>query len=224
MLENAGFNPARQFLRALWDYRNLWLIPTALCTILAVGYAIFGAKSYSARQTLVIRDDMAGEAFKPGTFGSMEALKSAQETILEIARRPQVIRKTLEQLGPPSSFSSKDWVNDEVIETTQGKINISAPNGATLGETEAIVLSVSASSKQRVARFIELLLDEIEKNSREFRAHRFKSMEEELQQSAIVARRGYEMSANKLETFEKQFQMDLGSLRCLLYTSPSPRD
>ena len=215
MIENAGFNPARQFTKALWDYRSLWLIPLAACTILSVLFALFGPKTYSARQTLVIRDDLAGTAFKPGRFESLESLKSAQETILEIARRPLVVRRTLQKLGPASGRASKSWPDDQVIEETQGKININAPNGAELGKTEAIVLSVTAASKQRASKFIEILMDEIEKNSREFRALRFQSMEEELQQAATVAKRSYEQSANQLQTFEKQFSTDLGTLRSL---------
>ena len=215
MIENAGFNPARQFIKALWDYRNLWLIPMAACTILAVMFALFAPKTYSARQTLVIRDDLAGTAFKPGRFESLESLKSAQETVLEIARRPHVVRRTLEKLGPASGRARKSWPSDQVIESTQGKISINAPNGAELGKTEAIVLSVTAGSKKRASKFIEILLNEIEKNSREFRVHRFQSMEEELQQSATVAKRSYEKSAVKLQDFERRFSMDLGTLRSL---------
>ena len=215
ILPHAGLNPARQLISALWKYRALWMIPTALCTILAVMVALFAPKTYMARQTLVIRDDMVGTMFKPGRFDSMDSMKSAQETILEISRRPQVIRKALEQLGPPHGTARRTWPSDLTIERTQGKIQISAPNGAEFGRTEAIVLSVKESSKQRAAKFIEVLLDEIETNLREFRALRFKSMGEELAQGTLVAKHAYEKAATELQGFENRFGADLGTLRSL---------
>ena len=141
--------PASQIIGTLVQYRNWWLVPTLVCTVFAVGYALFSAKKYTSRQTLVIRDDLVGTFYKPGRFDSFDSMKSAQETILEIARRPHVVKAALQKLGPPPLVSESAWLGEENVEKTQGLIQISAPNGAEFGRTEAIILSVKQSSRDR---------------------------------------------------------------------------
>ena len=67
---------------------------------------LLAKKTYTARQSLILRDDLLGDAYKPSRFESEESLKSAQETILEIARKPQVVRAVLDQLGPCLLYTS----------------------------------------------------------------------------------------------------------------------
>ena len=213
--QTPAFNPARQLFAALGAYRTLWLLPLVIGTIGATGYALFWPKQYEARQTLVIRDDLIGDSYKPGRFESLESLKSAQETVLEIARRPKVIRQTLKRLGPPGGGAKPDWPDDGTIESTQGRVLIQAPNGEEFGKTEAIVLSVRAGSRERADRFIRLLLDEIEKELDAFRRARFKSMASELAQTEDLARQAYEQAADRLKQMEQQVGADLADLRGL---------
>ena len=141
-------SPAGQIIRSLIDYRHWLLAPVFVCTLLAVLYSLFATKTYTSRQSLVIRDNLVGTFFKPGRFDSLDSMKSAQETILEISRRPRVVRAALEKLGPPG-FKGKSWLTDQVIMETQGRIQLGAPNGAEFGRTEAVVLSVPDSSRER---------------------------------------------------------------------------
>ena len=204
-------SPAGSLIRLLVQYRKWWLIPTLCCTFAALAIAVLSKNQYSSRQTLVVRDDLAGSAFKPGRFESLESMKSAQETILEIARRPQVIRSALNKLGPPRGKSG-DWINDEVVEETQGRIKISAPNGAEFGATEAIVLTVEQHTRERSRDFISSLLDEIESSLRDFRSNRFNSMQQELAEASKFADESYIKAAKNLKDFEAELGPDLGTL------------
>jgi len=61
-------------------------------------------------------------------------MKSAQETILEIARKPEVIRNVMEQMEESSSsFFGSAGISDNDIEEMQGDIEFGAPNGAEFG-------------------------------------------------------------------------------------------
>ena len=205
-------SPAGQIVRSLVKYRFWWMLPTLVCTLLAICFVLFSSKSYNSRQTLVLRDDLVGTFYKPGRFDSFDSLKSAQETILEIARRPRVIRSALEQLGPTRFVSAKNWASDERIERMQEKIQISAPNGAEFGRTEAIVLSVQASTRDRSKQFINFLMDEIESSLRELKGHQFDSMQHELEQAVSQASGTFKTSAKNLKDFEKKVGPDLITL------------
>lgn len=205
-------SPAGQFVRSLVEYRLWWMLPMLVCTLLSISYVLFSSKSYNSRQTLVLRDDLVGTFYKPGRFDSFDSMKSAQETILEIARRPRVIRSALEQLGPTGFASKKNWASDQRIESMQGKIQISAPNGAEFGRTEAIILSVEASTRERSKQFINFMLDEIEINLRELRGNQFDSMQHELEQAMGLASNTFSSSAQNLKEFEKKVGPDLITL------------
>lgn len=204
-------SPAGQIIRSLIDYRHWLLAPVFVCTLLAVLYSLFATKTYTSRQSLVIRDNLVGTFFKPGRFDSLDSMKSAQETILEISRRPRVVRAALEKLGPPG-FKGKSWLTDQVIMETQGRIQLGAPNGAEFGRTEAVVLSVQDSSRERSHKFITLLLDEIEISLRDLRGTQFKSMQKELAQAANMAQKSYSDSAKMLKKFEGEVGPDLATL------------
>ena len=125
---NFGRDRIEHFVKTLSKYRMLLIVPTVVCTVLALGYAVFKSNSWTARQSLVIRDDLVGKSFKPGRFESLDSLKSAQETILEIARKPQVISNALKNLGPPPMMLTgrSSWPSEKVIEDVQGTISIGA--------------------------------------------------------------------------------------------------
>jgi len=173
-------------------------------------------KTYTARQSLILRDDLMGDAFKPSRFESQEQLKSAQETILEIARKPQVVKAVLEQLGPTSSFSlGGDYPSMETIEDVQGNIGLSAPNGAEFGKTEAVVLSVKTVGAERSRKFVNLLLDEIDSKLNEVRLLRLGSMKSELSQAGENALKSLNDSSSRLQELEKSFGAEITTIRGL---------
>jgi hypothetical protein len=200
----------------LWKYKLCWIVPAIVGFVLASTYALLlRPETWTARQSFIVRDDLLGEAFKPGRFESQESLKSAQETILEVARRPLVVRSVLEKLGPSSSWASENWITDEVIEETQGEINFSAPNGAEFGNTEVIVLTAKASSRERTRQFIELLSEEIITQVNHVRSLRLASMESELQQTYNGAVASQEEAMKRLAELDERLGPDVGVMNSL---------
>ena len=183
--------------------------------ILAAFYAIaLRSETWSARQSLIVRDDLLGQSYKPGQFDSLDSMKSAQETIFEIARKPEVIRNALQQLGPPSTslFGSGDYPSDEVIEETQGNISFSAPNGAEFGRTEVIILNTKSNTRERAREFTEVLVGEIIAKVNEVRLRKFQSMESEILQTCEVAESSLDESKNKLKEMDQQLGEDAGAM------------
>ena len=178
------------------------------------------AETWSAKQSLIVRDDLLGQSYKPGRFDSLDSMKSAQETILEIARRPQVIRNTLVKLGPESKglfgTGASNWPSEEVIETVQGAISFNAPNGAEFGKTEVIVLKTSASSRERARQFIQVLFEEIIAKTNDVRMRRLQSMESELTQTRDGAQQSLDEVTQKLKTMDVLLGPDVNEMDSLV--------
>ena len=199
-------------IHTLQRYFPLLIVPAIAGLVLALFYAFFlMPETWTARQSFLIRDDLSGTAFKPGRFDSEESRKSAQETILEVARRPLVVRNVLEELGPESG-SSSNWITDEEIEDTQKTIDISAPNGAEFGKTDAIVLTAKSSSRERTRQFIELLSAEIMTQTNRIRSLRFESMESELYQAYKAAEQARDDAIDQLDQLDQRLGSDFGFL------------
>ena len=195
------------------NHAMLLIVPAVIGVVLATLYAfLIMPETWSARQSFLIRDDLSGTAFKPGRFDSEEARKSAQETILEVARRPLVVRSVLEKLGPESMLSGGNWVTDEVIEDTQKTIDINAPNGAEFGKTDAIVLTAKSSTRERTRKFIELLSEEITTQTNRIRSLRFESMESESRQAYLAAVEAQDDAINRLNDLDQRLGSDFGFL------------
>jgi uncharacterized protein involved in exopolysaccharide biosynthesis len=202
----------------LRKYLLLLVVPPLLCGALAFAWLLVTPQSWKAYQSLLVRDDLLGDSFKPGRFSSLENQKSAQETILHIARKPQVIRGALEALGPTpdQSATSETWLSEQAIEDTRDSISIVAPNGAEFGKTDVVVLSVKSKSRERACRFADFVTSEIEKNLREVRHDQLVSMQRELELSVQQLTREYELIAEKVKGVELAVGSDLPVLRSLL--------
>lgn len=210
----------------LRKYLLLLVLPPLLCGALAFAWLLVTPQSWKAYQSLLVRDDLLGDSFKPGRFSSLENQKSAQETILHIARKPQVIRGALEALGPApdQSVASEAWLSEQAIEDTRDSISIVAPNGAEFGKTDVVVLSVKSKSRDRACRFADFITSEIEKNLREVRHDQLVSMQRELELSVQQLTREYELIAEKVKGVELAVGSDLPVLRSLLDRASSASD
>jgi uncharacterized protein involved in exopolysaccharide biosynthesis len=203
-----------QILITIIENWKLILIPVILCTLAAAWYAM-KPKTYLASQSLLVRDDMIGESFKPGKFDSLDTMKTAQETILHMAREPFVVRKALEEVGPPKGKGA-GWLEGEkgleAVEDAQADISIVAPNGAEFGKTEVIVLQVKAKTRERAIKLVTALLNATEANLRTMRSKRLASMELELEQSLKLAEQDYRNFAEELGVLEREIGPDLPTL------------
>lgn len=210
----------------LRKYMLLLVVPPLLAGGLAFAWFLVTPQSWKAYQSLLIRDDLLGDNFKPGRFSSLENQKSAQETILHIARKPQVIRGALEALGPdPSETDDNEaWLSEQAIEDMRDAISIVAPNGAEFGKTDVVVLSVKSRSRDRACRFADAVTGEIEKNLREVRRDQLLSMQSELELSVQQLSREYDLIAEKVKEVELAVGSDLPVLRSLLDRASSASD
>jgi uncharacterized protein involved in exopolysaccharide biosynthesis len=170
--------------------------------------------SYTARQSLIVRDDLMGDSFKPSRFESLDSMKSAQETILEIARKPEVIRNVMEQMEESrSTFFGSGGISDKDIEEMQGNIEFGAPNGAEFGRTEAVVLKVTSATRNKAKDFTNLLLDEIDSKLSDVRRQRLKSMEQELALASESSKKSLDESSNQLQEIERGFGTEITTIR-----------
>lgn len=173
-------------------------------------------RKFQASQAFLMRDEFSGQILRPGRFESLEAMKSAQETIQEIARNSQLISNVLEEVGPETWFAdAENYPSVETIEDFQGEVWISAANGAELGKTEVIHLNVRASSKERAKKIVDLLAAGVETELKTLRGLKAKSFEEEAKASFEVASQQMETVTNRLKKMETELGADLGELRAL---------
>ena len=204
----------------------LVVIPVAVCLLMAVVYILTTSQEWKSSQSLIVRDDLLGDNFKPGRFSSMESQKNAQETLLHIARKPMVIRVALRTLGPVKRGESVagDWFTEQTVEGIQSQISIVAPNGAEFGKTDVIVLNAQAVGRDRARFFVEYLTDEIESHLREIRENQLHSMQNELRLSVQQVSRQYDLVADKVRQIEQSVGSDLPTLRNMIERGGSPND
>lgn len=204
-----------------WLIRNGWLvgIPVAVCLLAALGYIVLSEKTWRASQSIIVRDDLLGESFKPGRFNSQESLKNAQETVLYVARQPDVIGPALEKLGPPHSGQSSSWIDQDRIEGEQSNISVVAPNGAEFGKTEVIVLNVRANTADRAKEYATLLAQQIERQLQQLRVKQLMGMQAELEQSLAQSQTRYDEVASQVRKLETEVGSDLSTLRSMIDNS-----
>ena len=203
------------FVRLLLKHKFLWLVPTIGFFVFSLIYASAGPRKYRASQKLVVRDQLIGGShLKPGRFESMESLKSAQESISEIARNPSVISRAL-QAADMSSIPSNSPPDDRLIEMIQGSISVTSPGGAEFGKTEMLDVGVVASNREDAARLVVALTAEIEIQLRSLRQALASSMLVELSQTVEFARGKLASATEQLKKMEQEIGADLSELRNL---------
>ncbi len=202
---------------ALRRYWWLWVVPTGLCTFVALAYALIRPDTWRASQALIVRDQAsgAGADSRQGRFGSLDAMKTAQETITEVARDQTVVAAALRLVGPPAGKSAEGYPTELNVLALRQAISVSAPNGAEFGQTEVIHLSLTDSNRDRAGRLVETLCNELTRNLQQVRDARASSVVAELEQSLELARADLAEVTARLATMESSVGADLGELRSL---------
>ncbi len=194
---------------------GLWIVPIGAAVLIALLSAVFGPKQWGATQTFVVREELIGRIVGPGRFDSLDAMKTAQETISEVARRPAVITRALITIGPESNATADQWPDEETVSGAIGAIAFFAPGGAEFGKTELLTMQVKSTTRERARLFVEALFDEVQQELRSVRQQRATSMMQEMQQAADLAREHYETSMTNLAKIESDIGADLADLRSL---------
>ena len=202
------------FLQLLLKHKLLWLVPTIGFFVFSLIYSTIGPKKYRATQKLVVRDQLIGGShLKPGRFESTESLKSAQESISEIAHNPSVIKRALQ--AAQISGSSNDAPGPALVEQIQGSISVTSPGGAEFGKTEMLDVSIIASNREDGAKLITALTAEIENQLRMLRQALAKSMLLESTQTVEFAKEKLAKATEELKKMETEIGADLSELRNL---------
>lgn len=207
------FHP-RDLLNAAKKHWLLLVIPTAVCGVLAIGYALFSTDDWQATQSLVVREEALGDS-QSGRFNSIDSMKTAQETIQEASRHPEVSRAALIAIGPASGRPTNNWPSDSDVEALRSRVVISAPHGTEFGSTEVIHLSVTANTQDRAVALTKSVGDQLEKRLQTLRAAKAQSIIAELQRSIELAEKTLKDSTAELQKIESQVGSDLGELRVL---------
>ncbi len=200
----------------LGQYRRVLIGSVLFCTLGGIAFALTSPKVYQASQPFIVRDEISGKFLKPGRFDSMDALKSAQETIQEIVKNPEVLRSALATVGPDNWLNlGGEYPSDEAIESFRNQVWISAPNGSELGKTEVIHLNVRATSRERAFTLLELISQGASKQMRTVRSHRAKSIQGELMASVESSKQRLNETTDRVIKLEQSLGADLLELRAL---------
>ena len=206
---------ARKLITALREHVWLWFVPTIALTIISAAYAVVRPRQWQATQALLLRDEVGLEA-PQGRFESVDNMKTAQETILEVARNKAVVEAALKSLGRPKRRSKrKPWPSLSDIETLQDQISVSAPKGAEFGRTEVIYLAALGDSPAEAVRRTEAVCSQLDFHLAKLRRSRAEGLIDELNNTVKLARRELEVAAAKLQKMEESVGPDLGELRRL---------
>ncbi len=206
----------KKVVKALQDHIWLWFLPTAGLTILASAYAVLRQPSWQATQALLVREEAGGSDRRQGRFESVDTMKTAQETILEVARNKSVVEASLQSLGRPKRLARRQpWPQTTDIEALRDSISVSAPKGAEFGRTEVIYLGVRGKSPEEAVRRTKAVCDQLEVQLAKLRQSRAQSVLNELNQTVELARAELDRSADQLQKMEASVGPDLGELRKL---------
>jgi len=206
----AGLTPGECF-RLLARYRNKWLLPTLIGSLLSLGYAFTMTRYWEASQGLIVRPEVSASTTQdPGKFSDLYQMRTFQETILELGKSRQVLAATLkvvDELTDEPSFKE--------IEKARKHMSLLPPGGAEFGKTEVCYLQVKDTSRERALQLVAELGRQIDSRLHRLRSEKSKNLSEELEQQVALAQAALKAETGQLAEFETQVGADLGELRML---------
>jgi uncharacterized protein involved in exopolysaccharide biosynthesis len=213
----------REIAAALRAHPVHWIAPTAAFTVLALLYVLFFHRpAWEARQSLSIREEAASgfsQSARPGRFEGVDAMKTAQETVLELAHSRAVAAAALAEVGPPRhSRAPSAWPTQRDIEKVQDALQIKAPHGAEFGKTEVFYLLVRDQDRERAIALAGAVADQLENRLQAVRNQKAVSLVEELTRAAELARSDLDAATDRLAELERSVGGDLAELRLLTET------
>jgi uncharacterized protein involved in exopolysaccharide biosynthesis len=207
---------ARQILATLKSHMRLWLVPAVAGGAIALLFGIFKDPAWEASQALQLREEAVGDAKHHGRFEDPYAMKTAQETVLEIARSTGVLSAALREIGPPDGRSeTPPWPTPGEIGAVREKIAVKPPKGAEFGTTEVIYLTVGAGTRERALALADAVFEQLETRMRELRNRKAQAMIEELEKAVEIAGTDLAAANARLEQIEAEVGPDLAELRNL---------
>jgi uncharacterized protein involved in exopolysaccharide biosynthesis len=206
----------RDVAKALAAYRLRWIAPAVIITLASLGYVSLRQPVWEASQSLLVRDEAAGSVSRPGRFDSADDMKTAQETILELATSRGVLRAALSKVGPPANCEEpRRWPTKRDVEEAQRAIRLVAPNGAEFGSTEVFHLKVRSKDPKRAVALAQAVCRQVDARMGRLRDRRAQSLIEELNAAVDLARADLDRATVQLSAVEREVGGDLAELRIL---------
>jgi uncharacterized protein involved in exopolysaccharide biosynthesis len=203
-------------IAVLRRYHRRWLIPAATITALTAMYALVKPAVWEASMALVVRDEATGGLTRPGKFLVSDAMKTTQETILELAKSRKVLEAALIDAGRPETVSDSGvWPTEKDVESFQGAIKLTPPKGAEFGKTEVFYLKVQSKNRQRATALASAVCRQLQRQFEQLREQKALSVTTELEKTLSLAQADLDASTSALRTMETQVGSDLAELRML---------
>ncbi len=206
-----------QALAWLITYRWRWIVPTLVITTAATAFALLKPSEWDASQALTIRNEASNNENGPGRFGHSDERRTAQETVLELAKSRAVLVAALETVGPSSKprKSSLPWPDDTEVDDFRENVTLAPPKGAELGRTEVLCLTVRDRDRSRAVALVNAVRDELEERHQRLRDETAQSMSTELRRACEMARDNLNEATTRVAKIEAHVGEDLGDLRML---------
>src|SRR5215469_6581302 len=193
-----------------------WLLPAATVGLLAIAYASVRRDTWEASQSLVVRNEAAGNLGEPGRFRHADEMKTTQETIQELAKSRAVLRQALLEVGPPASEGvTEAWPTDEDAAQLAEAIKLAPPKGAEFCNTEVLYLKVRDASKSRTLALVSAVSKHLQPRFQELRDAKARGMIAELSKAVSMAKAEVAVVTDKLAALEISVGSDLAELRIL---------
>ena len=210
----AGLTPA-ECLRLLTANSKTWLLPTFVVGLIALGYAIVMPRFWEASQGLMVRPEVSNATGAAvGKFADLYQMRTFQETILEIAKSPQVISAAVAAVDS-EAYGYPVEADEDDIEEMRQHLSLLPPGGAEFGKTEVCYLQVEDTDRQRALKLVAEFAKQIDSRLRELRTEKARSLSVELGQQVARAKAALQGETDRLATFEARVGADLGELRML---------
>lgn len=198
-----------------------WFVPTAVCVLVAMGYALFRSPTWEATQTVLIRNEAAsGNDAGLGRFRDLDEMKVSQETILEVIQSPEVLRNALATVDGVDAST----IDDMSVNDLRDAVEVSPPDGAELGKTEIVYIKVKDKDQDRAKAMAAAVAHAAQDGLQQLREAKLESMVEELTHGANVSQQDLNESRQKLAELEASLGGDLAELRMLDGSGASDSD
>ncbi len=208
--------------KTYWAWRRLWFVSTMAFMAFGLVYILFLKQDmWTAAQGLMVRDEANGAVMRLGRFQSQTEMKAAQETILEMARNPQVLREALLEIGPEKKLfsfgtASKDWpTQTDLADLADEAVGVRAPKGAEFGTTEVIYLDIKQASKDRALALNRAVCKALDNRLKLVRVARADGVIAEIIRASDLASDELRRATEALQLVEREAGADLSDLRGL---------
>jgi len=200
-------------MQIMLRWSPVWLITTMATTALGLCYVKFLKQDiWVASQAMIIRDEVGGTLNRQGRFDSKEAMKAAQETILEIARNPQVVHNALSSID---AIRPKNFNEEEIQSFVSDQLVVRSPKGSEFGTTEIFYVDIRDPDKEQAVRLNNAICDALERRMQEIRMARYHGIVNELEHALEIAQEQREKATESLRKIENSVGQDLTELRGL---------